>query len=190
MPAPARRNQSSIDDATSFDVYRARDGLRRFANSARTALLIPFRRWRSWTGEVRYLGGRHKRIRGQTPKEIEMDGRQFDTLAKSLAGVSNRRSFLKFVAGSAGSLIGAAGIRGAMAGNADCAAFCKTIFGPGLAQGDCISAAAHGEGLCIECGGDPASACAGPDGSVTCDCEATCTPDDLRRCRRGMRLDP
>ncbi len=82
--------------------------------------------------------------------------RQFDDLAKALARGHTRKGALK-----AGLVAIGAGVAAALPGRAradqphgndDCAHFCTSVFPPGPARGDCISAAAHGEGICIECG--------------------------------------
>src|ERR1700687_2561248 len=43
-------------------------------------------------------------------------------------------------------------------GNADCAHFCNTLP-PGPQRGQCKSDAAHGQGLCPECGGNVSRLC-------------------------------
>ena len=82
--------------------------------------------------------------------------RRFDDLARSLAQGRTRKSVLKAGVGAIGMAVAAALPGRARAdqpqGNDDCAHFCTSVFPPGPARGDCISAAAHGEGICFECG--------------------------------------
>jgi hypothetical protein len=78
----------------------------------------------------------------------------FDALAKDLArGLSRREALRRVGEGLFGALLASLGLGRAVAqGNSDCAHFCTSIFPPGRQRGDCISAAAHGTGLCYGCG--------------------------------------
>ena len=83
-------------------------------------------------------------------------------------------------------------------GNSDCARFCTAVFPPGPGRGRCVRDAAHGAGLCHECGADTAQVCELSDGSFRC-CGATggfcldgacCTPKTCAdACTCGV-LDP
>ena len=80
----------------------------------------------------------------------------FDELAKTLAKVKGvpRRDALRLIgSGLAGAVLASLGVGKAFGqGNSNCAHFCESVFPPGDDRGKCISAAAHGEGLCYECG--------------------------------------
>ena len=83
-----------------------------------------------------------------------MDHRRFDQLARDLAGARSRRSLLK---GLGAALVGAAALplatSAAPGRNNTCAQFCATVFGADTpAAGECTSLAAHGTGLCFQCG--------------------------------------
>ena len=85
---------------------------------------------------------------------------QFDELAKDLArGVSRRQALRRFGEGLAGTLLASLGLESAWAkpgdpggGNSDCAHFCNAVYPPGSDRGHCKSDAAHGQGLCTQCG--------------------------------------
>jgi len=78
----------------------------------------------------------------------------FDGLAKGLAqGTLSRRKALRLVGGALLGGVMASIPRVAWAangGNSACAKFCKERFPPGRERGQCISAAAHGEGPCFD----------------------------------------
>ena len=99
-----------------------------------------------------------------------MDGQRFDLLARHFAAATSRRQVLKSLAAGLGAtLLGAS--RGSAkdnGGNSDCAHFCKTVFSPGRARGQCTSDAAHGQGLCPACGADVSRVCVAPDGIASC----------------------
>jgi hypothetical protein len=82
------------------------------------------------------------------------DNPSLDELAKGLAsGTISRSRALKLLGGALlGSVI--ASIPGvawaANGGNSACAKFCRDNFPPGRERGQCISAAAHGQGPCFE----------------------------------------
>jgi hypothetical protein len=93
-----------------------------------------------------------------------MDGKQFDSLTRALGAGRSRRSVLKGLGkGLGAAAAGAAGVaafgsrtEAANGGNSDCAHFCTATFPPGAARGQCVSDAAHGTGICYQCG--PAAA--------------------------------
>jgi hypothetical protein len=82
--------------------------------------------------------------------------RRFDDLAKALAKGHTRKGALKAGLVSVGAAVAAAMPGRARAdqpqGNDACAHFCSMVFPPGPARGECISQAAHGEGICFGCG--------------------------------------
>lgn len=100
-----------------------------------------------------------------------MDDHRFDAFTKRLAAPRTRRETLRLLGGSlSAGLVGLSG-RSALAakGNSACAHFCATVFGADTpAASQCTSQAAHGHGLCYDCG--PAS-----DGSQKV-CGTTCIP--------------
>jgi len=105
---------------------------------------------------------------------------RFDELAKLLAGGLTRRGALRQIGGSlSGALLAALGVGKARGdnphGNDDCAHFCTSVFPPGPARGKCISDAAHGTGLCYQCG--PAAPPGhGPlCGTICCRADQVCT---------------
>lgn len=126
-----------------------------------------------------------------------MDGASFDELAKAVRAGRTRRQ-------AAGGLLGLGlavlssrplteakgkrhakhkgkGQRGASGpsgkgGNSACAHFCAQVFGADTpAAGQCTSDAAHGNGLCRQCGADVGKACCAPQNGVCPDyTTATC----------------
>src|SRR5688500_16655398 len=110
----------------------------------------------------------------------------FDELARDLArGVSRREALWRVAGGLAGAVLASLGlgktwgqVGNSGRGSDECASFCETVFRPGSARGQCINDAAHGKGLCFECG--PASAgekvlC----GTICCEtvcCAEVCCP--------------
>ena len=100
-----------------------------------------------------------------------MQASRFDELTKALADSTSRRHALRtIVTASIGSLVGLGGIPsvfgnkikcGGNTSNSDCAHWCAAVFGPNTAAaGKCSSDAAHGTGVCCQCGTkDPASIC-------------------------------
>lgn len=87
-----------------------------------------------------------------------MDPTRFDTLTKSLGQARSRRTVFKTLGVAALGALGLGTARptgAAPGGNSACAAFCAQVFGDTRAAGQCTSAAAHGQGLCYQCG--PAS---------------------------------
>lgn len=87
--------------------------------------------------------------------------RRFDELARAVAEKGHtRRGVMKIGLGIVGAALASAFTGRAMAdGSSDCAHFCNDAFPPGPERGDCKSAAAHGEGLCVECGADVTRIC-------------------------------
>jgi len=85
-----------------------------------------------------------------------MDHNRFDDLTRAMAVAPSRRQFVKTVLGGiAGGLLASLGLGQAQAGggNNDCAKFCAQVFGANTPEADkCTSDAAHGQGLCYECG--------------------------------------
>ena len=81
---------------------------------------------------------------------------RFDELAKELArGLSRREALRRLGGGLAAALLAplvSTRAWGDGEGNSLCAHFCQSIFPPGPQRGECISAAAHGEGPCYEYG--------------------------------------
>lgn len=80
----------------------------------------------------------------------------FDELAKTLAIAKGmpRRDALRLIGGGlAGGVLAAFGVGKALGqGNSPCAHFCVETFPPGPDRGKCVSDAAHGTGICFECG--------------------------------------
>jgi len=103
-----------------------------------------------------------------------MEAERFDGWTRALAGGASRRRVLRGLGGALGTAALAALGRGARVdaapgGNGACARFCAQVFGADTpAAGQCTSQAAHGQGLCTQCG--PAS-----DGTLKL-CGTTCIP--------------
>lgn len=78
----------------------------------------------------------------------------FDELAKDLArGVSRREALRRLGGGMAGAMLASLGVGRAWGqGNSDCAHFCDSVYPPGRQRGECKSDAAHGQGICQQCG--------------------------------------
>jgi hypothetical protein len=138
---------------------------------------------------------------------------RFDTLAKLLASGMSRREALRQLSGTAaGVVLAALGIgcrdddvvgpvrptgmegpllqRGGGGGQSACAQFCKNLP-PGRARGECVSAAAHGAGLCVECGGDFNRVCTGvPSGRMFCCDPGRCCPTADSCCPPGEVCGP
>jgi hypothetical protein len=94
-----------------------------------------------------------------------MDGKQFDALTRVWGSTASRRRVLSGLLATTGLL----GWRRAGAqGNSDCAHFCKEVFPPGKQRGQCVSDAAHGEGLCAACGADVERLCVDRTGAQVC----------------------
>jgi hypothetical protein len=135
-----------------------------------------------------------------------MQPSKFDELTKALASSTSRRQALRTILGvSIGGLLGIGGISTAFGrhhrrraqisrpsgakGNSNCAKWCAQVFGPNTsAAGQCTSDAAHGRGLCRQCGNvDPSSICCNRNGSGYCDgtvAGATCCPTG-QHCQNG-----
>ena len=135
-----------------------------------------------------------------------MQPSNFDELTKALASSTSRRQALRTILGaSIGGLLGLGGIStafgrhhrrttdcnrpGGQKGNSNCAKWCHAVFGPNTpAAGQCTSDAAHGRGLCRQCGNvDPSSICCNRNGSGYCDgtvAGATCCPTG-QHCQNG-----
>ncbi len=125
---------------------------------------------------------------------------RFDNLARSLAQPASRRGALGVVVGGALALLDAStgtakrrhrrgkGAQPAGGGNSQCARFCAAVFGADTAAaGQCTSDAAHGKGLCHQCGAANASTvCCQRTSANTCPNypAATCCPDG-QTCTQG-----
>ena len=92
-----------------------------------------------------------------------MQHSNFDELTKALATTRSRRHALKLiVTASIGGLFGLGGVRTAFGNkvkchgntpNTDCAHWCAAVFGPNTsAASQCTNDAAHGTGVCCQCG--------------------------------------
>jgi hypothetical protein len=108
-----------------------------------------------------------------------MNQERFDDVAKGLAsGTVSRGEALRWMGGA---LVGAALASvprvawAANDGNSACAHFCTQIFPPGPQRGECISAAARGEGLCFECGPEAPDQTRVLCGQVCCASGETCS---------------
>jgi hypothetical protein len=120
---------------------------------------------------------------------------RFDRIVRDLASGISRRAIIR----TAAAFAGMAGLKASSAlasanGNAQCAAFCRSVFPPGAERGQCVEEAARGTGAC-------APACAGSDacislyggcgGSGLCFCATTvesvglCLDVDLVACGTG-----
>ncbi len=77
----------------------------------------------------------------------------FDDLSKALASTISRREAIRLLLSSlAAACLAAVGLNKAAADNSDCAHFCDAIYPPGPERGQCKSQAAHGYGICYQCG--------------------------------------
>jgi len=105
-----------------------------------------------------------------------------DSLARGLASGSVSR-------GKALKLMGATLVGGALAsvpgvawaapgGNSACAQFCEEVFPAGPGRGECISAAAQGQGLCFECGPKATDPTRVLCGQVCCASGETCSDNE------------
>src|SRR5216684_4374836 len=87
-------------------------------------------------------------------EELSMDSTRFDKLTKALATPTSRRQALRRIGGTlTGALLASWPFGHALASNSACAKFCNAVFGADTPAADqCISDAAHGKGLCHDCG--------------------------------------
>lgn len=106
---------------------------------------------------------------------------RLDDLSKAVATGHTRRGILKAGLGVLGAAVAtalpgraSAAPGGGNGGNSDCAHFCKTVFPPGPLRGACVSAGAHGGGICLECGADPTRICPGSNPPRCCPPNKTC----------------
>src|SRR5919107_253520 len=106
-------------------------------------------------------------------------GTSLDELAKGLAsGTISRGKALRWMGGA---LVGAAlasvpGVALATpGGTSSCTRFCNEVFPPGPERGECISAAAQGQGLCFECGPKATDTTRVLCGQVCCAASETCS---------------
>jgi hypothetical protein len=111
-----------------------------------------------------------------------MEHERFDNLTRALATTTSRRQFLKTLGGGLLAVLVPGQV---LAKNRDCAKFCKAVFGADTPAADqCISDAAHGTGLCQQCGSvNPSSICCTRNasnyctsysGAACCSSSATC----------------
>src|SRR5947209_6113665 len=84
----------------------------------------------------------------------DMDPMRFEELTKALATSTSRRRALRRIGGILGGTALAGLFPGlALASNSACAKFCNAVFGADTpAANQCISQAAHHQGLCYTCG--------------------------------------
>jgi hypothetical protein len=107
-------------------------------------------------------------------ERLEMDSARFDALTKALATPTSRRQALQRIGGTlTGAVLAAFPFEQALAkggGNSACAHFCDAVFGADTpAASQCISDAAHGKGLCHQCGSAaPSSLCCTRNSSGYC----------------------
>jgi hypothetical protein len=102
---------------------------------------------------------------------MEMDPTRFDDLTKALATPTSRRQALRRIGATLSAAMLATWPFGrALASNSACAHFCDAVFGPDTpAASQCISDAAHGKGLCHQCGSSaPSSICCSRNSSGYC----------------------
>jgi len=128
-----------------------------------------------------------------------MNPSNFDELTKALANSTSRRHALRvIVTTSLGGLLGLTSVSTAFGrhrvrvnkpsgpkGNSNCAQFCAAVFGANTsAAGQCTSDAAHGRGLCHQCGNvDPSSICCKRTASSFCSgTSAASCPCDSSQC--------
>lgn len=117
-----------------------------------------------------------------------MDGERFDSMTRIVATAATRRRLLEGLAGSLVALVGGQQVtRAQNGGNSACAHYCREVLPAGRERGECTSQAAHGAGLCFECG-PAAPACPPPKvrRSLTSPCPCVC-PEP---CAPGFVQDP
>ena len=122
-----------------------------------------------------------------------MDGDRFDALTRALGAGRSRRGVLKGLGAAALGAVGLARLdkAGAAASNANlgnsvCAHWCTSVYPPGPARGQCVSAAAQGGGACYTCG--PAA----PAGNGQQFCGGICIPNctAIDQCHVAGTCDP
>jgi hypothetical protein len=104
-------------------------------------------------------------------EEKFVDNDRFDTLTRALGQGRSRRTVVKGLAAAALGAVGLRRLGSASAqnlGNSPCAHFCVALYPPGPERGDCISAAAQGQGICPSCGADATNVCQATDGTIYC----------------------
>jgi hypothetical protein len=127
-----------------------------------------------------------------------MDDNQFDGLIRAFGQGTSRRGALGLLAAAAGLGLREVGAKAkhhkgkgqgkgkgaqsaAGGGNSTCAHFCATVFGADTpAAGQCTSDAAHGKGLCYECG----PGCGSCSGKTRCGQQCVNTNIDTGNCSR------
>ena len=100
-----------------------------------------------------------------------MDSTKFDGLTKALATPTSRRTALRRIGGAiTGAILASWPFGHTLASNSACAHFCNAVFGADTpAAKQCISDAAHGKGLCHQCGSaTPSSICCSRNSSGYC----------------------
>src|SRR5579864_462059 len=113
-----------------------------------------------------------------------MDATRFDAFTKALATSTSRRQALRRIGGAFMGIVLASLLpQRALADNSDCAHFCDEAFPPGTERGKCKSDAAHGTGLCFECG----PAAPGTHGPL---CGQYCCPPDWTCCPSASGFFP
>jgi hypothetical protein len=125
---------------------------------------------------------------------VTLADQRLDELAKALGdGRHSRRQVFKISAGLAGALFASAWPTrgfGARGGNSACAHFCNGLLPPGRARGKCKSDAAHGEGLCFECGPAAPPGHPPPCGEGCCAPGELCCKGECIACDEGETLNP
>jgi hypothetical protein len=122
-----------------------------------------------------------------------MESGRFDAVTRRLSTTSTRRGVLGVLTGVVSLGLGEVAAKRRQrqrhaatpqdGGNSACAQFCHTLFAPGSDRGQCTSEAAHGQGLCVACGGDARAVCCDKSNgycrsyaTAGC-CGGGCTPD-------------
>ena len=124
-----------------------------------------------------------------------MEPAKFDELTKVLATSTSRRQALRRIGGILGGTALAGLFPGlAFASNSACAHFCNAVFGAETeAAGKCIRDAAHGTGLCHQCGSAaPSSICCTRNSSGFCSSYsgAQCPCPSGQTCQNGTCVTP
>jgi len=100
-----------------------------------------------------------------------MNDSRFDAFTKALATPTSRRTALRRIGGAiTGAILASWPFGHTLASNSACAHFCNAVFGADTpAAKQCISDAAHGKGLCHQCGSaTPSSICCSRNSSGYC----------------------
>ena len=122
-----------------------------------------------------------------------MDGDRFDALTRALGAGRSRRGVLRGLGAAALGVVGLSRVGATRAassnanlGNSVCAHWCTSVYPPGPARGQCVSAAAQGGGACYTCG--PAA----PAGNGQQFCGGICIPNctAIDQCHVAGTCDP